>query len=535
MNQPRAGGGPGFPEIDPPRTQRERRRRLFLGRRALLLYTAVIAVVAAGMVLPHVLASPPRAACHGGLVPAKASGGVYCVGLTDGSQIFSRPLTRIEGMIYGENRVVERSDVPWVGVAYLVPMSLDQASSETLQGVIDDLSGAYAAQWEANHGTTMGDSPQIKLYLVNEGPQEHQWQVAVSQILAGINNGRRVVAVAGLGQSLQQTYSAAKRLAARNMAMFGATITADGLNGHLFPSLVRVAPTNTNEVEAAIKFLSTLPAAARSPAMLVQDTADNQDAYVTTWVQQVEHMYPGPDRTFVTPQPEQFDRMLPDEDDRFSEIAQDVCTFKPGVIFFAGRPKDLEQFVGALGGRQCATPITVISGDDDIIEPGTGTTGQYRDFKEALGLHHVSLFSTALAHLDEWTRCGPVPQSQGGASEVFAGFKQEFLQLFGPHAAQSLQSGDAILSRDAVAIAIHTIRLGRHQPKISRGQWSYNYQAVTQELSDLTDAPFLGASGVITLSGLGASKGDPIGKPLAIVRHEPDGTVRCRRVEVPQG
>ncbi len=533
MNQPRAGDGPGFPEIDPPRTRGEHRRRLFFGRRALLLYAAVLAVVAGGMVLPHVLASPPR--CKGGLVSAKASGGVYCVGLTDGSQVFAPDLARIEHRIYRENRAVGRSGAPWVGLAYLVPMSLLQASSETLEGITDDLRGAYAAQWEANHGTALGDSPMIKLYLVNEGPQERQWQVAVSQILAGINNGRRVVAVAGLGLSLQQTYNAARRLAARKMAMFGATVTADGLNGHLFPSLVRVAPTNTDEVKAAISFLSTLPAVARSPAMLVQDTADNQDPYVKTWVKGVEHLYPVSGRTFVTPQPEQFDRMLPEEDDRFSEIAQDVCTDKPGVIFFAGRAKDLEQFVGALGGRQCATPITVISGDDDLIEAGTGTTAQYQDFKKALGIFHVSLFSTALAYPDEWTNCGRVPPSQAKAAGVFAGFSTEFTYLFGAHAAPSLLSGDAILSSDAVAMAISTIRLGQHQPKNPRGHWSYNYQAVTQELNDLPNRPFAGASGVIKLSGLGASKGDPIDKPLAIVRHEPDGTLRCRRVEISQG
>jgi hypothetical protein len=532
MNQPRAGGGPGFPEIDPPRTQREHRRRLFLGRRALLLYLVVAAVVAASMVLPRALASPP---CHGGLVPAKAGGDVYCVGLTDGSQIFSKHLASIEGMIFGENQAVGRSGKPWVGLAYLVPMSLDQASSETIEGVVDELRGAYAAQWEANHGAAAGDGPKIKLYLVNEGPQERQWQVAVSQILAGISNGRRVVAVAGLGQSLQQTYNAAKRLAAHKMAMFGSIITADGLNGHLYRSLVRVAPTNTDEVEAAIKFLATLPVGARSPAMLIQDTAGHQDAYVNTWVQEIEHLYPVSGRTFVTPQPEQFDRMLPDEGDRFSEIAQDVCTFKPGVIFFAGRAKDLEQFVGALGGRQCAVPITVISGDDDIIERGTGTADQFRDFKYALGFHHVSFFSTALAHPREWTNCGLMPASQDAAAEVFDGFSLEFAHLFGAHSLRSLRSGNAILSRDAVSMAIHTIRLDQHQPKNHQGQWSYNYQAVTQELNALTDAKYAGASGVITLSGLGASKGDPIGKPLAIVRHEPDGSLHCRRVEISQG
>jgi hypothetical protein len=117
---------------------------------------------------------------------------------------------------------------------------------------------------------------------------------------------------------------------------------------------------------------------------------------------------------------------------------------------------------------------------------------------------------------------------------VLTGLSEEFTQLFGRHG-QSLLSSDAMLSSDAVSLAIHTIRLDRHQPTNPRRQLSYNYQAVTQELNALTGKPFDGASGVITLSGLGGSKGDPIGKPLAIVRHEPNGTLHCRRVEVSQG
>lgn len=506
---------------------------MLLGRRALLVYVLAIAAVAATMALPHVLASPRRSLCQEGLVHEGSGKDGYCVGLTDGKQIFARPLAGLEHRIYQENQSVARSRAPWVGLAYLIPMSLDQASTETLEGVIDHLRGAFTAQMEANTGMANGDSPLIKLYLVNEGPQEGQWQIAVNQILAGIHNGRHVVAVAGMGQSLQPTYDAAKQFAAHHLSMFGATITADGLNGAQFEGLVRVAPTNTDEVRAALEFLGTQPPGDRSPAMIVQDKADNQDPYVSTWVHQVETLYPGPGHSLDPAQPESFDRTLASEGDRFTEIAQDICNDKPKVIFFAGRAKDLEKFIGSLDGRQCNAPVTVISGDDDIIDSETGTKGQYRDFNDALGGDGVSFYSTALANPDEWTLCGDVPPSQNVAVGIFKSFITEFTDLFGQAAESSLRNGSIILARDAVSMAIYTIRLGEKQSKTSHQPRPYSYQTVTQQLYDLYGKPYAGASGVITISGDGLSTGDPVNKPLAIVQHEPNGILHCVRVEVP--
>jgi hypothetical protein len=545
MSQSPGGDGPGLPPIEPPRTSVERLRKRLLGKRAWLTYAAVV-IVAAAVILPFVLSSPPApsALCHDGLVIAGAGDQAECVGLTDGSQSFvpaddgsqSFPsLAGIEREVYRENQSAGKSP-GWVGVAYLLPIPLNQATSITLEDVVDQLSGAYAAQWEANHGTANGDGPKIKLYLVNEGSQEGQWQTAVNQTLAGTRNGRRVVAVAGLGQSIPQTYSAAKQLANARIAMFGATITADGLNGSRFRGLTRVAPTNTDEVEAALQFLTLLPRSARNAGMLVQDQAGGDDPYIQTWTQQVEQRYPEDGGRFVTQQPEMFDRTLPDEGDRFIQIALDICNDKPQVVFFAGRARDLELFIGALGSRTCpSTPVTVISGDDDLIDPATGTDGQYQSYASALSDSGVTLYSTALAHPDEWTSCGPVPPSQQGAALAFSAFKQIFTEQFhGAEAAEALQPGSAMLAQDAVMLAIHTIRLPADQQQPGNGQQQpYNYKTVTQLLNDLPGHPIPGASGLISISGDGPSKGDAVDKPIAIVQHEPDGTLACRDVEIP--
>jgi hypothetical protein len=516
-------GAGELPRIDMPLT-REDRRRKYRGKRALGIYAAVAALIVAAVGIPLWVFAPP-APCQSGLVAVQDGSAADCIGLTDGSQLFDPVLAGVEALILKENDRVARSGKAWAGVAYLNPMTLGSASSLTREGVLHQLQGMYTAQWEANHGSALGDTPLIKLYLANDGLDGSQWNAAATAVITATTNGLKVVAVAGMGNSSANARSAARALSKARLAMFGATITADDFNGSVFPGLVRVAPTNTDEVKAAIRYLSQTPSKGRT-ALLVQD-ADTADDYVRTWSTELAALYPTDGRQFVS-QPESFDRTLNAIGDRFVQISRVICTEKPHVVFFAGRARQLEQFVGALGAN-CGAPVTVISGDDASVDADTSTAQDYADYQRALASGNVSLFSTALANPHEWNGCGSVPASQASASRSFALFRQDYAIALGGQASP-LDDGSAMMARDAMVAAIQTIREPVQQ---SSGQPGSSYQEVTQNLSGLHDTPIAGASGVITISNYGQANGDPVGKPLAIVKHQPNGPVTCEQLVVP--
>jgi len=529
--------GPGK-RYEPPRTRGERWRRKYLRSwRAWVGYGLVAAVVAAVIVVKVVVLAPPpapRPPCPASLVPAGDGNPKDCVGLTDGSYIFNPALAPIEDKIRAENELVDSQAAvqheQWVAIAYLIPMTLNQASPLTMEGVTQELEGAYTGQWEANNEPSLyGDVPLIKLYLVNEGTGETKWGDAVDQIRAAVRDSLHVVAVAGLGDSVTQTRQAAVALSSVRLAMFGTSITADDLNGSRYSSLARIAPTNDDEVRAALAFLPRTQGRGAT-AMVVKDK-NNGDDYVRNWADDVTALYRGAGHRFVSG-PATFDPSLPDVDNVLQGDAQVVCEQHPDVVFFAGRAKQLEVFVGALG-AQCSTPITVISGDDDLIDPSTSDNQEdFTLFDNALRDRVVSLYSTELASPQEWSDCGPVPPSQDLAARAFPQFEQDYQKQLGKQLTKLDDPGNVMLGRDAVITAVTAIRLTKTQPSAGKPQ-PYEYGQVTGNLALMRFTHVLGATGVITIGNDGSTTGDAVGKPLVIVQHLAGGGEACRGIEVP--
>jgi len=537
-------GSSGLAPYSKPRTFWQRWRRKYFGGKALTTYGAGLAV--AGAIAWTLYPSPPKPQprpCLGQLVPVTVNGHLDCVGLSDGTAPFSAtdPFRAIELKIAAENgRVATKSrqtGTPWVAIAYLIPLTLDEDSALTREGVEQEIAGAYTAQWEAFNRSEYGDSPLVKLYLVNEGPSQGQWPTAVEQIINSTSAKLRVVAVAGLGDSQAETRAAAKQMSEASLAMFGAAITADDLNSLKYPGLVRVAPSNSDEVRAAINYLPNLPGHGTT-AVLVEDTAKGDD-YVSNWAHEALTLYPRRGRQFVT-RPMQFNRAYGGEESIMAQQAQDVCAAHPGVVFFAGRSRDLERFIGAFDGTyspNCDKPIAVISGDDDLIDADTDGTVEYSSFQSALSAGNILLYSTELQNAQEWTGCGRVPPTQRGSTQRYVEFQTDFAnQLHG--LATSAGDANAMLARDAVITAVAAIRRASAQfANPAQQPYSYSggdprqvYTTVTQNLSSLFDHPINGVSGVIKID---SSTGNAVGKPLTIVQHLTNGALSCKAVKIP--
>jgi hypothetical protein len=312
-------------------------------------------------------------------------------------------------------------------------------------------------------------------------------------------------------------------------AGFRTSITADNLNGSLYPSLARIAPTNGDEVRAALAFLPRTQGRGAT-AMVVKDQNTGDD-YVRNWADDITALYRGAGHRFVSP-PATFDPSLPDVDNVLQGDAQVVCEQHPDVVFFAGRAKQLEVFVGALG-AQCGTPVTVISGDDDLIEPSTSDNPlDFTLFDSALSEHVVSLYSTELASPQEWSGgCGPVPPSQKLAARAFPQFEKDYQKQVGKQLTTLDDPGNVMLGRDAVITAVAAIRHTKTQPSTVKPP-PYAYGNVTTHLALMRFYPVYRVTGVITIGNDGPTTGDAIDKPLVIMQHLPGGEA-CRGIEVP--
>jgi transcriptional regulator with XRE-family HTH domain len=178
-----------------------------------------------------------------------------CVGVTDGSYVFDPALADVEAKIAAENARVAGSGHT-VTVALLNLMTVNNTSPVPIAEVVNQLEGAYTAQYRANHTTDLGDpSPLIRLVLANEGSHENQWQPVVHQIEGMVGDKDPLVAVTGLGVSTTQTEDGAKDLAAHHIPMVGAITTADELNYKDIPGFVRVAPSTAELVQSLSAYL----------------------------------------------------------------------------------------------------------------------------------------------------------------------------------------------------------------------------------------------------------------------------------------
>ncbi|MEK8172747.1 hypothetical protein NKH77_37785 [Streptomyces sp. M19] len=92
--------------------------------------------------------------------------------------------------------------------------------------------------------------------------------------MAGREGNGRVVAVAGLGQSLGTTKEAVNALREAHVPMIGATVTADDLSSDK-KGFYRVAPSNSAEAAAAVAYLKSLQD--KDPDMRIQVVRDHND------------------------------------------------------------------------------------------------------------------------------------------------------------------------------------------------------------------------------------------------------------------
>lgn len=359
--------GPDFkPPLSGAEARRRRRNRLL---RNILIPCCALLLVAGGVYAVRVQLTT----CGLGALRYEAG---ECVGVTDGSVLLNRGLRDVQDKIEAENdRVLgsagAKHTVVTVAVLTAVPAFEETAGRLTsIEQVRAKLEGAYLAQAIQNNKFDEEDANNvwIRLVLANEGSQEQFADEVVDKLKDAVHRKPPLVAVTGLGVSVQETVDGAKELAGAGIPMVGAVLTADGLNKRNTVSgapdpiegLYRVSPSNRAEVVALRQALGKEQ---ERSYKLVYDRNES-DFYTSGLRQDFQEVF-GAELPEGAAEPYDGSPDVQWVAGQFDQIAAELCgTDKPDTVLYAGRSSLLSEFVDSLGGRSCAEEVTVVTGSD---------------------------------------------------------------------------------------------------------------------------------------------------------------------------
>src|SRR5699024_10141931 len=146
-----------------------------------------------------------------------------------------------------------------------------------------------------------------------------------------------LVAVTGMGVSIESTRQIAERLSDEKMPMVSSAVTADGLEHREIPGLLRAAPSNTEYVRALRSYMDGLEE--RPRATLVYDVTE-PDLFVTTLRQAYEDQL----GEYTVGHPQEYIGTTVGEAPEvglFNTVTLNVCASDSDTILFAGRAPDL--------------------------------------------------------------------------------------------------------------------------------------------------------------------------------------------------
>lgn len=431
-----------------------------------------------------------------------------CVGVSDGTASFGPDFVHVEAKIREENQRI--AGQRGVTIALLLPITQPPDSDRPTNNLLSveqiraQLEGAYTAQRVNNDEHDL----KVRLVVANEGSQEQAWAPVVDQLAQQVSAPQPLVAVTGLGVSVQQTVAGAQDLSRRGIPMVGAVITADELNATDIGAygLVRVNPGNGDQLDALAEFLPSRPELRN--AMLVADSnqADFYTRDLAEGFQDKLGRWRAPDSPIM---PYQGKPGSPGISTQFNNIAGRLCgSSPPDMVFYAGRAALLPDFVTQLRQRGCAKDraVTVVTGSDaSNLQVALGPPAQ----TDA----PVSVIYTGLAEPKALADPRWNPEHHG----QYRRFEEAFRNSGFP--AEDLRNGWAIMQHDAILTAATATHKAVGQLLFRPGPAD-----VLPQLYLLNDASTRvhGAGGSFNID---STTGNAVGRRIPILELTPEGQI----------
>jgi ABC-type branched-subunit amino acid transport system substrate-binding protein len=479
--------------------------------------SALISVAAIVAVAVPVYKSVTSSPCGLGLTAVGSPD--VCVGLDLRStpMLPHDPLSGLEAKIAAMN---SRVTGPFATIVLLEDLTPDpHFDTRLLPAARHSIEGAITAVRRADGTEVAGSAtPRIKLLLANFGSGARWWEQAVAAI-EGAQRSQHIVAVTGIGQSLDNTRAAVAALSRDQITTIGSDVTADNMNkdlaGQLIPDFFRVAPDNTDEANVAVRYINEHLHPRRIMLVYDQNPMDSYAQTLTTAFRtRLRNRV-----SFTEPYTSPMKRLIGATRNRFmismfGPVHRDICSEKPDFIYFAGRGNDLASFLRAMASSGfCLLPtITLMTGDSaSNIIGGRLPSG-----------FPVRLLFTALATRDEW----PSPANAGKSSLLIEATNySEFAAAFAQDGFvfRDLLDGQAMMEHDAVLIA--AIAMRNNPATIT------DPEGVTGEVRQIRcrNTFSVGASGFIAFG----KDGNPVDKVMPVLQINPDG--KTTPLGLPQG
>jgi hypothetical protein len=329
--------------------------------RAVLSAAVVIVVAAAGIaawqlyprpVKPHRV--PPPCVAVACIPPCDS-----CVSENPAS--YTAAFGPVVSAIAAENKAV-RNDRHWVSVALLAPLTPAPNGSPAAAGVVtkqemlDELFAAYLGQLSLNDS---GDGVGVQLLLANAGDGREQTEIGAAKELIRTEDEDHLVAVTGLGSSIDPTGQAAGLLSRDSMLTIGALTTADEFRASVKPyelsNFYKVSPSVSSEVA---RLAGTLNIPGSHQALLVHVLSGN-DYYVEDQYVDFQHSFQESEQPTVA-------TFTPGGS--WAPVAERECATggQQGYILYAGRIGTLPGLITALEANSTCDGkrITIITCSD---------------------------------------------------------------------------------------------------------------------------------------------------------------------------
>jgi ABC-type branched-subunit amino acid transport system substrate-binding protein len=477
---------------------------LYIVRRVAFGTVAAVVLAVGGWFLVTWL-QENAARCDAGVVEQGAND--ECVGVTDGSFAFAPHLKGVEDRIEKENKAVEKEGSQYVSVAYLTSFTLTKADSNTEESVRHELEGAYLAQQRVNNGDLV-TSPKIRLLIANSGSNSAHWEYTVDELIKRKSAPDHLVAVTGLGPSTDANRAAVDKLSKNGIAMVASIMTATSFQN--IPNFVRVAPTNTDEAQAAAGYLKRQKF---GTAVVVQDAASS-DLYADTLGKEFTKAFPDAKGHSLVAETMTYDSSVPNSwQTELQLMSSQLCEQKPRVIYFAGRGTHLPTLLNALSNRTCqALKFTVIAGDDTSNLTPKELTAAART--------QISVLYTGLAHPDMYQKDSEAVSPDSAAYFAEGGRLDRWFP------SDSRDDGQAMMAHDAVLTVAKGIQLA------ATGEGEVTGKAVARMFHQLRGGrQVAGASGFISFE----NNGNPSDKAVPVLRLTPSGAAEIVEVSAASG
>lgn len=505
-------------------------RRLPLRWKVIIRALCALVLVAAAVTVYVSVTGPDYCMRRGATTVVHEGPANECIGITDGAFAFDPSLEGIGKQIQRENkRITGEHPKGYVSIVMMLPISSTSGSIMSMTNALEQLRGAYTAQYRANRGNVEGNSPYIQLLIGNDGYQADQGPQAV-KIIEDARPARHIAAVAGLGVSLDTTKQVTLALTKDQIPVIGATLTSDSFDN--IKNFVRVSPANKEGTTAALGYVRSK----FKRAVFVEDE-NSGDIYDTSLADGFSG-FADAGHTIVSKQTYDTARR-----DHASSVAQarksaevvenvislmhtDICDAEPepsdkhkspAVVLFAGRGRDLAELVDSLSQACLDKQITIMSGDDVTNLPLSASLR-----RSLADTRHIAVYYTGVANPGEWPARPAEPgtvASQG--QHGFKPFDDAFQHLF-QGTAPSLNDGNTMMAHDAVLTGVSAIRLTHQEQPTS--------DMVADTLGALHGAhTVLGASGPLQFvadNRTSAVGSNPVGKVIPILRLAPDAESR---------